>query len=234
MASQWHYRRGGEQHGPFTSTQLKELSAGGRLLKTDLVRKQGMADWVPAGTLNGLFPGEEGVMPASVRVPAVPPVSEGAAVGTVSDPLPPRPPQLPPPPPAQRTVSSPPPAPPPPLPPALGTAKRARQSTPPWIYPSLAVLMLTCCFPLGLVLVWVNPAWSNKTKSAWTATWGGVVVLLAIIGGLMEYAGHKRYAEANAMWESGRRAESVERYRDFIANGFEYVDRDQRPRSSAG
>ena len=89
MASQWHYRRGGEQHGPLTSTQLKELSAGGRLVKTDLVWKEGMAHWLPAGQLKGLFPDGAGLTPPATQVSAARPAGN-------LPPIPPIPPQVPP------------------------------------------------------------------------------------------------------------------------------------------
>jgi len=55
MSEEWHYTIGGKQAGPVPSAELKQLASTGRLSQTDMVRKEGMPDWVPAGKLKGLF-----------------------------------------------------------------------------------------------------------------------------------------------------------------------------------
>jgi len=59
MASEWHYCRDGETYGPVSSADLKKLAATGKLLRTDLLWKEGMADWKPADQFPKLFPEEE-------------------------------------------------------------------------------------------------------------------------------------------------------------------------------
>src|SRR5262249_298739 len=61
MASTWYYAQGGQQFGPVSSRQLKRLAAGGQLRPTDLIWKDGMADWTPALKLKGLFRAAEQV-----------------------------------------------------------------------------------------------------------------------------------------------------------------------------
>jgi GYF domain 2 len=56
MAEQWFYSTGGTKHGPVPSKQLVALARGGKLSPTDLVWKEGMAEWKPAGKVKGLFP----------------------------------------------------------------------------------------------------------------------------------------------------------------------------------
>lgn len=56
MASQWYYSKGGQREGPVPSEQLKELAASGQLAPTDLVWKEGMAQWVEASKIKGLYP----------------------------------------------------------------------------------------------------------------------------------------------------------------------------------
>jgi GYF domain 2 len=56
MADQWHYTCKGKETGPVATAELKRLAATGSLRPTDLVWKDGMADWVRAGSLTGLFP----------------------------------------------------------------------------------------------------------------------------------------------------------------------------------
>lgn len=56
MATEWHYSKGGQQHGPVSAADLKALTKSGELLPTDMIWKEGMAEWKPAGSLKGLFP----------------------------------------------------------------------------------------------------------------------------------------------------------------------------------
>ena len=56
MASEWYYSHDGERHGPVSTDQLKELAAAGKLGVEDLVWKDGMQDWVPAGKVKNLLP----------------------------------------------------------------------------------------------------------------------------------------------------------------------------------
>ena len=56
MADQWYYSHRGQQVGPVSPEQLRQAAAVGQLQRTDLVWKQGMAAWVPAEKLKGLFP----------------------------------------------------------------------------------------------------------------------------------------------------------------------------------
>lgn|GEM_PF-1154024 len=55
MATQWHYTKAGEQHGPVTAAELKELAKSGELSPEDLVWKEGMSEWKPARSVNGLL-----------------------------------------------------------------------------------------------------------------------------------------------------------------------------------
>lgn len=56
MANLWHYKRQGEQFGPFSDQQLKQLAVSGKLQPSDMVQQEGSAEWVPANRLKGLFP----------------------------------------------------------------------------------------------------------------------------------------------------------------------------------
>lgn len=74
MASEWYYTSNGKQApGPVSSSQLRELAATGRLLPTDLVWKEGMENWEPAGSIKSLFPqGAKAAEPANPPVAAAP------------------------------------------------------------------------------------------------------------------------------------------------------------------
>jgi hypothetical protein len=70
MADEWYYTRQGQQQGPVGAAQLKQLAASGQLLPTDLVWKEGLANWVPASSARGLFP--PATAPASGRAKPAP------------------------------------------------------------------------------------------------------------------------------------------------------------------
>ena len=55
MAQRWHYQRGGQEHGPVTTADLRLLADSERLQPTDMVRQEGTTKWVPAGSVKGLF-----------------------------------------------------------------------------------------------------------------------------------------------------------------------------------
>ena len=55
MAEQWFYAAGGGQAGPVDTAELRRLAADGALRPADLVWREGMAEWVKAATVDGLF-----------------------------------------------------------------------------------------------------------------------------------------------------------------------------------
>ena len=55
MNADWFYSVGDQRQGPVTEDALKQLVADGRLQPTDLVWKDGMADWVEARTVPAFF-----------------------------------------------------------------------------------------------------------------------------------------------------------------------------------
>jgi hypothetical protein len=56
MAELWHYTSAGEPMEPVTAAKLKQFAAAGDLRPNDKVWKEGMADWVKASSIRGLFP----------------------------------------------------------------------------------------------------------------------------------------------------------------------------------
>ena len=77
MEAEYYYSREGERFGPVPGEQLKQLAATGQLEPHDLVWKQGMANWVEAARVKGLFPS----VPQPPEVGAPPPVSPSRADG---------------------------------------------------------------------------------------------------------------------------------------------------------
>lgn len=73
MAAQWHYSKGGERHGPVSSDQLRQLAASGQLGPTDLVWRDGMAEWQKASSVKGLFPSQTSGPTEPPPIPLTPP-----------------------------------------------------------------------------------------------------------------------------------------------------------------
>jgi hypothetical protein len=51
-----YFARNGKQFGPFSWVQFRQLAASGQLYPSDMVRKNGMQNWVVAGNVPRLFP----------------------------------------------------------------------------------------------------------------------------------------------------------------------------------
>lgn len=54
-AVEWFFARGVENFGPVSYAQLEQYALTGQLLPSDVVWKEGMAEWVEAGSLDLLF-----------------------------------------------------------------------------------------------------------------------------------------------------------------------------------
>jgi hypothetical protein len=72
MAKRWYYVTGGQRYGPVSDVELKQLADSGQIAPTDLVWKPGMAEWVRANRIKGLFAPSTANSPPS-HPPAVPP-----------------------------------------------------------------------------------------------------------------------------------------------------------------
>lgn len=59
----WYFVRGGQQVGPVTMEQAQQYAQLGQLAPDDLVWTEGMADWVPARTVDSIFPVAQGLPP---------------------------------------------------------------------------------------------------------------------------------------------------------------------------
>jgi hypothetical protein len=65
VTDQWYYAQQGQRLGPVSPSELKQLATSGRLQPSYLVWKKGMAQWVAAGQIKGLF--------TAVQAPTSPP-----------------------------------------------------------------------------------------------------------------------------------------------------------------
>ncbi len=78
----WYFSRDGQQSGPLTYADLKAKADEGVLKpRTDLVWKEGMADWAPIGEVDGLFERHEMAPP-----PPEPDAATLDAILTAGDP----------------------------------------------------------------------------------------------------------------------------------------------------
>ena len=84
MGDQWHYQRGGKQVGPVSGSELKQLAASGQLSPADIVWKDGMAAWVPASSLKGLFSSNPDLLPMPVPPSAGTDYGDGDNYGRTS------------------------------------------------------------------------------------------------------------------------------------------------------
>ena len=57
MSQEWYYSVDGGRQGPVSPAELKKLAEAGKISESDLVWKDGMADWVAAKSIKGLFGG---------------------------------------------------------------------------------------------------------------------------------------------------------------------------------
>ncbi len=65
----WFYMVNGARRGPVTVAQLKALVESGVLRANDLLWRDGMPAWVPAGTVTELFPAGGALVPATQPPP---------------------------------------------------------------------------------------------------------------------------------------------------------------------
>lgn len=71
METRWYFLEKGQQRGPLSSDELANLTASGRLRPSDLVWREGMAQWVAASSVTGLF--STGPAPCTSSGAPVPP-----------------------------------------------------------------------------------------------------------------------------------------------------------------
>lgn len=88
----WYYVKNGQKCGPVDTAALKQLAKTGQLQREDMIRREGMPNWVPASQQKGLFdlsrrtrePKPEGEVPTATAGQACP---QGSAAGTPVTPL---------------------------------------------------------------------------------------------------------------------------------------------------
>ena len=76
--TQWYYAQGGQQKGPVTFEELQNLARSGAIAQGDLVWNASMPDWLPGGSVDGLFGGQPAVSAAQAD-PSNPYAAPGSA-----------------------------------------------------------------------------------------------------------------------------------------------------------
>lgn len=56
MSDQWHLLHDGQQYGPYSGEDLLQFVQEGRIVRDSLLWTEGMDEWVPATSIEGLFP----------------------------------------------------------------------------------------------------------------------------------------------------------------------------------
>jgi hypothetical protein len=75
-AKQWHFARNGAQGGPASESELRRMLQAGELRRTDLVWRDGMPEWQPAGQVAEFA----SVAPAAVPPPLPPTTAPRAPI----------------------------------------------------------------------------------------------------------------------------------------------------------
>jgi GYF domain 2 len=65
---QWYVSVEGQQHGPYSGEQLVEFTGTGNITRESMVWTEGMAEWLPAAQIEGLFPA---AAPVAAAAPAL-------------------------------------------------------------------------------------------------------------------------------------------------------------------
>jgi TM2 domain-containing membrane protein YozV len=88
MADDWFYSQNGQQAGPVMFVALQSLAASGKLQPGDLIWQQGMPNWAPASTVQGLFQAAPPIPPATNYPPQqIPMTGYAPQYGSAAAPL---------------------------------------------------------------------------------------------------------------------------------------------------
>ena len=140
-AAEWHYSKGGQQHGSITEEQLRGLAVSGQLQPADLVWRKGLADWQKATLVEGLFPKKPAIADGPPSLPQT--ASFVSTMEGFTSSL--------------RTF-------------AQSNQVREATSHPVFKPVLIVVSYLTICLsPIGLYLVWTTSQWTTQRKWLWTA-----------------------------------------------------------------
>ena len=74
---EWHYAKNGKQQGPVSAESLRSMIVTGEIAPTDLIWREGMADWTPAGQVPEFSGGGATHAPGMVAPPGGSQIPQG-------------------------------------------------------------------------------------------------------------------------------------------------------------
>lgn len=98
-----------------------------------------------------------------------------------------------------------------------------------WERPVILVLLVTCCFPVGLFLLWRSPRISQRQKMLWTGAFCGLAVMGFVISSVQRQATEKDLTRAQALWDEGKKTEAVALYQSVIKDRNSFISDDLKP-----
>ena len=81
MAAEWYYTQNNQQQGPVTLEALQAMAANGQIQRSDLIWRQGMANWQAAGDVPGVYGGGGPTGAPGQPAWGGPPMGSGGAYG---------------------------------------------------------------------------------------------------------------------------------------------------------
>lgn len=102
------------------------------------------------------------------------------------------------------------------------------ETTPFWKHPALIAVSLVFCFPVGLVLVWLQNNWSTNKKLAWSGVTLAVWVPLIVFSQIEAKKTRNEVATAHEKWDAGDKASAVTTYRKSLDRLTLLSDRDRQ------
>ena len=142
----------GQEHGPFSGAQLKQLAAQGKITGVTMVRRGAQGQWVPASRIQGLFATQQSA-PISPSQASPSPATVQIASRTTNSDITPSPTRV-----APAKGS--------------GTSRLIEN-------PLLVFFSTLFCFPVGLFFVWKHRTWTVRTKWIWTGVC--VLLLMSVL-----------------------------------------------------
>jgi hypothetical protein len=208
MAQEWYYAQGDRKVGPVAARELKQAAADGTLQPTDLVWTDGMTDWKEARTVKGL----EGIWPSSPPSTLVRRTAKPVAVRPPLD--------------ADDQEED----------EGRPAPTRGRASPKPSGLPEvtqqwwLIGLSLFCCFPVGMVFVWMHPRLTKSTKWTISGVVGVLFIVMMISSQMKQNAVADAYADAARAWSAGDKKAAVDQYRKLLDGGDDtFLTDEQKP-----
>jgi hypothetical protein len=195
MAQEWYYTQGDRKVGPVSAKVLRQAAADGTLQPTTLVWTEGMKEWKEARMVKGL----EGLWPSSPLSTPARRTAKPVAVRPPSD--------------ADDHKEK----------ESRPAPTKGRESLKSSALPEVAQqwwligLSLFCCFPAGLILIWLHPQLNKTTK--WVITGVVGVIFIALMANSARQGGGP--GEANTGGVSGSKGGDDSEWVEVAVSGAE-------------